>query len=80
MCSTSGGAQEKGKDKMKLSLPPKLVGKLVWIPVILFCKIFIPSYLFDALLCPNWPFLLPNRVTLWITLLLKLNLMIFLEI
>ncbi len=26
---------------MKLSLPPKLVEKLVWVPVILFCKIFI---------------------------------------
>jgi hypothetical protein len=37
MCSSSGGAQEKGKDKMKLSLHTKIVGKLVWIPVILFC-------------------------------------------
>ncbi len=33
----------KGKDRMKLSLPSKLVGKLVWVPVISFCKIFIPS-------------------------------------
>jgi len=32
-------------------LPPKLVEKLVWVPVILLCKIFIPSYTFDALLC-----------------------------
>jgi hypothetical protein len=23
----------------------------------LFCKIFIPSYTFDALLCQNWSFL-----------------------
>ncbi len=30
--------------------------KLVWVPVMSFCKIFIPSYTFDALLCQNWPF------------------------
>jgi hypothetical protein len=53
---------------MKLSLPPKLVGKLVWVPVISFCKIFIPSYKFDALLCRNWPFLPLNSLTLQITL------------
>ncbi len=35
---------------MKLSLPPKLVEKLVWVPIIWLCKIFIPSYAFDALL------------------------------
>ncbi len=55
---------------MKLSLPPKLVEKLVWVPVISFCKIFIPSYAFDAILCWNWPFSPPNRLTLRITLLL----------
>jgi hypothetical protein len=33
---------------MKLSLPPKLVEKLVWVPLISFCNIFIPSYTFDA--------------------------------
>jgi hypothetical protein len=54
---------------MKLSLPPKLVEKLVWILVISFCKIFIVSYLFDAVLCRNWPFSAPNRLTLRITLL-----------
>jgi hypothetical protein len=53
---------------MKLSLPPKLVEKLVWVPVISFCKIFIPSYAFDALLCRNWPFSPPNRLTLRTTL------------
>jgi hypothetical protein len=42
ICNTSGGAQEKRKDRMKLSLPPKLVEKLVCVPVISFCKIFIP--------------------------------------
>ncbi len=34
---------ERRKDRMKLNLPPKLVEKLVWVPVILFCKIFILS-------------------------------------
>jgi hypothetical protein len=53
---------------MKLSLPPKLVEKPVWVIVISFCKIFIPSYALDAVLCLNWPFLVPNRLTLWITL------------
>jgi hypothetical protein len=47
---------------MKLSLPPKFVENLVWVPIIWFCKIFIPSYGFDALLCRNWRFspLLPD--------------------
>jgi hypothetical protein len=27
---------------MKLGLPPKLVEKLVWVPVILFCNISFP--------------------------------------
>jgi hypothetical protein len=29
-------------------------------------KISIPSYVFDTLLCQNWPFSPPNRVTLWL--------------
>jgi hypothetical protein len=58
---------------MKLSLPPKLVEKLVWVPVISFCKIFIPSYAFDALLCRNWLFSPPNRLTLQITLMYAIN-------
>jgi hypothetical protein len=40
----------KRKDKIKLNLPPKLVEKLVWVPVISSCKVFIPSYVFDVLL------------------------------
>jgi len=32
----------KMKEGMKLSLPPKLVGKLVWVPDISFCKISFP--------------------------------------
>jgi hypothetical protein len=55
---------------MKLSLPPKLGEILVWVPVISFCKVFIPSYTFDALLRRNWPFSPPNRMTLQITLLI----------
>jgi hypothetical protein len=57
ICNSSGGAQEKDKDRLKLGLSPKLVKKLLWVPVILFWKIFIPSYAFDALLCQNWLFL-----------------------
>jgi hypothetical protein len=49
-------ASVKRKDGMKLSLPPKFMGKLAWVPVISFCKTFLPSYTFDALLCRNWPF------------------------
>jgi len=59
------------QDMMKLSLPPKLMEILICTPIILFCKIFIPNYIFDALLWWNWPFSLPSRVTLQITLLLS---------
>jgi hypothetical protein len=57
----------KSKDRVKLNLLPKLLEKLVWVPIISFCKIFIPSYSFDALLCWNWLFAPTNRGTLWIT-------------
>jgi hypothetical protein len=46
----------------------KLVENQVWVPVISFCKIFIPGYMFHGLLCRNWPFLPRNRLTLQITL------------
>jgi hypothetical protein len=42
--SSSGSAQEKGKTGWNSVLPQKLEEKLVWVPVISFCKIFIPSY------------------------------------
>ncbi len=60
----------KRKHRMKLRSAPKLVWmeKLVWVPVISFGKIFIPSYAFDALLCRNWPFSPPDRLTLRRTL------------
>jgi hypothetical protein len=64
-CRRSG----KRKHWMKLSLPLKLVEKLLWVPVISFCKIFIPSSAFDGLLCQNWPLSPPNRLTLRITVL-----------
>jgi len=53
---------------MKLSSPPKLVEKLVWVLVISFCKFFIGSYTFDGLLGQNWPFSPPNHLSLGITL------------
>jgi hypothetical protein len=54
---------------MKLSLPPKLVGKLVCVLIISFCKIsFLVMHLTYALLCRNWPFLTTNCLTLQITL------------
>jgi len=46
----------------KISLGPRL-------PVILVLKIFIPRYAFDALICQNWSFSRPNRLTLGIALL-----------
>jgi hypothetical protein len=58
------------KERMKLSLPPKLVEKLVCVPVISFCKIFIPGYAFDALFCRNWPSSPPNHTNLRITLMI----------
>jgi hypothetical protein len=36
-------ALRKKERQMKLSLPPKLLEKLVWVSVISLCKIFIPS-------------------------------------
>jgi hypothetical protein len=57
----------KRKDRMKLSLPPKLLEKLNGVPIILFYKIFIPSYMVDVLLCQNWQLSPPNRGTLRIT-------------
>jgi hypothetical protein len=41
------------KDMVKLNLLPKLKEKLVWVAVIMFCKIFSPSHTLDALLCQN---------------------------
>jgi hypothetical protein len=51
---------------MKLSLPPKFRRKkLVLVPVISFCKIFILSYPFDALLCRNlWGGFMDNSIML----------------
>jgi hypothetical protein len=51
----------------------KIGGKLVWVPVISLCKIYIPSYTFDALLSQTWQFSPPNRGTLLITLIAYRN-------
>jgi hypothetical protein len=40
----SSAVQCRRSSKRKLSLPPKLVEELVWVPLISFCKVFIPSY------------------------------------
>jgi hypothetical protein len=72
ICSSSGGAQAKRKDTMKLSLSPNLVEKLVWVPVTSLCKIFIPSYAFDVLLLRNWPKLVEKLVWVPVTSLCKI--------
>jgi hypothetical protein len=56
--------RKKGK---KLSLPPKLVEKLVWVPVISYCEISFPVRHLMAYYTGNWPFSPPNRLTLGIT-------------
>jgi len=58
----------KGKTGWNAIISPKLIKKLVWVPVISLCKIFIPSCAFDGLLCRNWPFSPPNQETLRISL------------
>ncbi len=48
---------------MKLSLPPKMVKKLVWVLVIWFCKIsFLVTHLMSYY-AKNWPFSPDNRLT-----------------
>jgi hypothetical protein len=44
------------QDETQFITQIKLVKKLVWVAVISFCKIFILSLAFDALLCGNWSF------------------------
>jgi len=68
ICSSSGGAEERWKTRWNSVYHQYWWKKLVLVPVILLCKIFIPSYTFDILLCRNWPFSPPNRGTLRITL------------
>jgi hypothetical protein len=73
ICKSSGGAQEKRKTGCNSVYNQNWWKNSVWVPVILFCKIFIPSHMSDALLSPNWPFSSPNRLTLWITLMPKFH-------
>ncbi len=52
ICSSSGN----------FSLSPNLSEKLVWVPVISLCKIFIPvRHLMPYYYCRNWSFLAPDR-------------------
>jgi hypothetical protein len=55
------------KEGTKLRLPPKLVEKLVWVPVFSFCKISFPVRHLMPYYARNWPFSPPNRLTLQIT-------------
>jgi len=64
-----GRRKKERQDETQFTI--KIGGKLVSVPVISFCKIFIPSYVFDALFCQNWPFSPPDHVTLQITLIPK---------
>jgi hypothetical protein len=69
ICSSSGGAQEKRKDRMKLSLSPEWVEKLVSVPVIFVLVEFsFPVTCLMPYYAQNWPFSSPNHVTLRITL------------
>jgi hypothetical protein len=58
---------------MKLSLPPKLVEKLVWVPVNLFCKISFPVTHLMPYYAETGRSRPPNRLTLPITLLARQN-------
>jgi hypothetical protein len=49
----------KNEAGVKLSSSPKLVEKLIWIPVILFCKISFPVTHFDTLIMPKRALLAP---------------------
>ncbi len=51
------------KEGTKLILPPKLVEKLVWVPVISFCKISFPVRHLMPYYARSWPFSPPNRLT-----------------
>jgi hypothetical protein len=63
-------ALEKKKRQDETQFTTKIGGKTSLGPSYF---IFIPSSVFDALLCWNWPFLPPNCVTLQITLLSRKN-------
>jgi hypothetical protein len=60
--------------KKKRHYETQFTGETHMVPVLSFCKNFIPSYTIDALLRWNWPFSPPNLRTLWITLIAIPNL------
>jgi hypothetical protein len=53
ICSSTGGAQEKRKDRMKLSLPPKLMILSVWSPHRMLMYFFAGFFLISPCVCPN---------------------------
>ncbi len=68
ICSSSGGAQalRKKERQGETQFTTKIGGKTSLGPVLALRKIFILSYMPDAILWENWPFSPPNRVTIWI--------------
>jgi hypothetical protein len=70
ICSSSGGAQEKRKDRMKLSLLPKLM--VFWVSSLVECYCtFFAGFFLKSHPCvwPNWGFWCCVFLTLPITLL-----------
>jgi len=54
--------KEERQDETQFTTQKKLMEKLVWVLVILLCKVFNLSYAFDALLCQNWLFSPPPPI------------------
>jgi hypothetical protein len=48
--------KEERQDETQFTTRKKLMEKLIWVLVILLCKVFNLSYAIDALLCQNWLF------------------------
>jgi hypothetical protein len=70
MCSsTAVEALRKKERQVEPQFTTKIVGKTSLGPVISLCKIFVPSYTFDAIFCRNWPFSAPICGTFPLTLL-----------
>ncbi len=52
-------ALRKKERQVEPQFTTKIGGKTSLGTVISLCKIFVPSYTFDAILCRNWPFSAP---------------------
>jgi hypothetical protein len=70
ICSSSAVQALRNKETQdETQFTTKIGGKTsLGLSYMSFCKILIPSYEFDALLCRNWSFSPPDRLTLRITL------------